>query len=80
LMTIKNSGPRTNGLLPGHGPQNGGTSKGIGLANTAERLKTLYGDEQRFSCRSPEEGGYEVTVEIPFRKDVRAFEKAVCER
>jgi two-component system, LytTR family, sensor kinase len=80
LMTIKNSGPRTNGLLSGHGPQNGGISKGIGLANTAERLKTLYGDDQRFSCGSPEEGGYEVTVEIPFRKDVRAPEGAVCER
>jgi two-component system, LytTR family, sensor kinase len=80
LMTIKNSGPRTSGLPPGDAPQNGGTSKGIGLANTAERLKTLYGDDQRFSCCSPEEGGYEVAVEIPFRKDARAPEGGVCAR
>src|SRR5215472_3869191 len=58
LMTIRNSGLRTKG----HPLQNGVTSKGIGLANTAERLKTLYGDDQRFSIRSPEEGGCEVTI------------------
>lgn len=72
LMTIKNSGPRTNGNLG----QNR-ISKGIGLANTAERLKTLYGDKQRFSLQSQQEGGYEVTIEIPFRKAVPAIE-AVC--
>lgn len=72
LMTIKNSGPRTNGNVG----QNG-ISKGIGLANTAERLKTLYGDNQRFSLQSQQAGGYEVTIEIPFRKAVPAIE-AVC--
>jgi two-component system LytT family sensor kinase len=76
LMTIRNSGPRTNGLPP----QNGGTSKGIGLPNTAERLKTLYGNDQRLSFSFPEEGGYEVTIEIPFRKSVPATEGAVCAR
>lgn len=80
LMTIKNSGPRTHALSPGLSPQNGGTSKGIGLTNTAERLKTLYGDDQRLSFRYPEEGGYEVAIEIPLRKEVRATEGAVCAR
>jgi two-component system, LytTR family, sensor kinase len=74
LMTIKNSGPQTNGNLS----QNG-ISKGIGLSNTAERLKTLYGDHQRFSLQSQEKGGYEVTIEIPFRKAVPAIE-AGCAR
>jgi len=74
LMTIRNSGLRTKG----HSLENGVTSKGIGLANTAERLKTLYGDDQRFSIRSREEGGCEVTIEIPFRKNVPATEGAVC--
>lgn len=80
LMTIKNSGPRTSGLPPSDPPQNGGNSKGIGLANTAERLRTLYGNTQRFSCQSSDEGGYEVTIEIPFRRDVAATEGVVCAR
>jgi two-component system, LytTR family, sensor kinase len=75
LITIKNSGPQTNG----DSGQNG-SSKGIGLANTAERLKTLYGDNQRFSLQSAEKGGYEVTIEIPFRKTVPGIEVAECAR
>ncbi len=72
LMTIQNSGPQINGNVG----QNG-ISKGIGLANTAERLKTLYGDNQRFSLQAREEGGYEVIIEIPFHKTDPAIE-AVC--
>jgi two-component system, LytTR family, sensor kinase len=76
LMTIRNSGPHPNGnSLPTIPP-----SKGIGLANTAERLKTLYGDNQSFSLRSLEAGGYEVTIDIPFRKAVPATEEALCAR
>lgn len=76
LVTIRNSGPHTNGnslqtIMP---------SKGIGLANTAERLKTLYGDNQRFSLRSPEAGGYEVAIDIPFRKVAPATEEGLCAR
>ena len=74
LMTIRNSGPHTNG----NSLQTIMSSKGIGLANTAERLKTLYGDNQRFSLRSPETGEYEVTIDIPFRKVVPATEEALC--
>jgi len=75
-MAIRNSGPRPNG----DSTHNGLTSKGIGLTNTAERLKTLYGDDQRFAVRSLEEGGYEVTVEIPFRKDAPAMVGRLCVR
>ncbi len=74
LMTIKNSGPRSNGNMGENS-----LSKGIGLANTAERLKTLYGDNQRFSLQSLEEGGCEVKIEIPFRKAVPPIE-TVCAR
>ena len=76
LLTIRNSGPRTNGNFA----QQGIGSKGIGLANTAERLKTLYGKDQRLSFRSPAEGGYEVTIEIPFRKSVAIIREAICAR
>lgn len=76
LLTVRNSGPRANG----HPVRNSPSSKGIGLANTAERLKTLYGDDQQFSLRSPEAGGYEVTIEIPLRKTVLVTEGALCAR
>ena len=73
-MTIRNSGPRTNGTSTQHD----NPCKGIGLTNTAERLRTLYGDNQRFSTRSPESGGYEVTIELPFRRAAARVEGVVC--
>lgn len=75
VMTIRNSGPRTNGTSR----QNDKPLKGIGLRNTAERLRTLYGDKQSFSLRSPDAGGYEVTIELPFRRTASSVEGAVCE-
>lgn len=74
LMTIRNSGPRTKGSPA----QNGKSSKGIGLANTAERLRTLYGDNQQFLLRSQDAGGYEVAIEIPFRKATPGVQGAVA--
>jgi two-component system, LytTR family, sensor kinase len=74
VMTIRNSGPRTNGTST----QTDKSSKGIGLTNTAERLRTLYGDKQRFSLRSPDAGSYEVTIELPFRRAASSVEGVVC--
>jgi two-component system sensor histidine kinase AlgZ len=53
---------------------------GIGLRNTAERLKTLYGDEHRFTLQWPETGGCQVTIELPFRRTVQNVEEAICAR
>ena len=47
---------------------------GIGLSNTAKRLKALYGANHQFSLEWPEDGGCEVTVELPFRKTSHARE------
>src|SRR6202161_1035828 len=41
---------------------------GIGLGNTAERLKTLYGANFEFSLGWPEAGGCEVVLELPLRR------------
>jgi two-component system LytT family sensor kinase len=41
---------------------------GIGLGNTAERLKTLYGTDFEFSLGWPEAGGCEVLLELPLRR------------
>jgi signal transduction histidine kinase len=42
-------------------------NEGIGLANTSERLKFLYGPEHRFELRNNETGGVTASLVIPFR-------------
>jgi two-component system, LytTR family, sensor kinase len=81
---IRNSGPRrgdrsdrSNGS---NGSAKGKSAKGIGLANTEERLKTLYGDDHLFTLRWPEAGGCEATIEVPLRRAARAQEVAACVR
>ena len=53
---------------------------GIGLGNTAERLRTLYGDDHSFSLEWPECGGCKVTVELPFRRSESMQELVQCAR
>ena len=48
------------------------TSSGIGLANTAARLQQLYGELHRFDIHNRDEGGVEVEIVIPFKKDESA--------
>jgi two-component system, LytTR family, sensor kinase len=40
---------------------------GLGLATTRERLRTLYGDNQRLAIEKREHGGTVVEVEIPLQ-------------
>lgn len=42
--------------------------QGVGLANTFERLKQLYGEDFRFELVPNEEGGASAHLEIPFRE------------
>lgn len=42
-------------------------SEGIGLANTRERLKHLYGTDHRFDLRNGATGGVTASLAIPFR-------------
>jgi signal transduction histidine kinase len=42
-------------------------SEGIGLANTSERLKHLYGSEHRFDLSNGVTGGTVAAIAIPFR-------------
>ena len=41
------------------------TSTGVGLANIRDRLAQAYGEEHLFEIRTPEDGGFTVTIEIP---------------
>ena len=51
---------------------------GIGLGNTAERLKTLYGANFEFSLGWPEAGGCEVVLELPLRRAGSLLEASPC--
>ena len=60
-IVIGNSGRRDEGEQKTNG-------SGIGLGNTAERLKTLYGTDFEFSLGWPDAGGCEVVLELPLRR------------
>jgi hypothetical protein len=70
-IAVRNSGARhgTEGSSPSNGAGSGanGKSRGIGLKNTEERLKTLYGNDHRFLLEWPEAGGCVVTIDVPLR-------------
>lgn len=43
--------------------------EGVGLANTRERLRTLYGEAASLSLGDLPAGGTRATIELPFRRD-----------
>jgi two-component system LytT family sensor kinase len=57
LLLVRDNG---GGMPPG-----GFTREGIGLANTRERLRELYGDRHRFELSNHPGGGLEVRLSIP---------------
>ena len=70
-IVIGNSGRRGEGEQKKNG-------NGIGLGNTAERLKTLYGADFEFSLGWPEAGGCEVVLELPLRRIRNLQEASLC--
>ena len=70
-IVIGNSGRRGEGDQKKNG-------NGIGLGNTAERLKTLYGANFEFSLAWPEAGGCEVVLELPLRRAGSLLEASPC--
>ena len=42
-------------------------AKGVGLSNTRERLRALYGDAATLTITTPPAGGTEVLLRIPYR-------------
>jgi hypothetical protein len=70
-IVIRNSGRRGEAEQKKNG-------NGIGLGNTAERLKTLYGANFEFSLGWPEAGGCEVVLELPLRRTESLLEASPC--
>jgi two-component system, LytTR family, sensor kinase len=42
-------------------------AEGVGLSNTRERLRTLYGEDAALTIKATAEGGTEAVLSIPFR-------------
>jgi two-component system, LytTR family, sensor kinase len=70
-IVVGNSGMRG-------GEKQNENGNGIGLRNTAERLKTLYGIDHRFSLQWTEAGGCQVIIELPLRRIAGRVEEATC--
>jgi len=59
LLDVRDDGP---GL-----PDASARREGVGVANTVNRLKELYGDDHRFVLQNRSGGGTEAMIDIPFR-------------
>jgi two-component system LytT family sensor kinase len=73
-ITVINSGHGANQINQHSVPQ----AAGIGLTNTVERLKTLYGTDHKFAIEWPATGGCRVIVELPFRTCAHGVEVKTC--
>jgi anti-sigma regulatory factor (Ser/Thr protein kinase) len=69
VVEVEDDGP---GSPPGRSVQGSGT----GLSATAERLRLLYGDAQRFEAGNMPAGGFRVTAVMPFH--TAAHGEAAC--
>jgi LytS/YehU family sensor histidine kinase len=54
-----------NGAGHSHRPPRG-SRRGLGLANTLERLRVLYGNDHHLHVRWPDEGGCIVDLDLPY--------------
>lgn len=64
LIRIADDGPGFDSGAPTHKP-----SSGVGLKNTRERLKQLYGDRQAFTLAPNDPHGVVITINMPFETD-----------
>jgi two-component system, LytTR family, sensor kinase len=61
-LEVRDDGPGFPGGVP--------PKTGVGITNTRARLEQLYGREHRFEMRNRPEGGLEILLLVPFRRDV----------
>jgi len=62
LINIVDDGP---GFAPGWDLT---CARGVGLANTRDRLRQMYGDAQRLEARNAPDGGALVELRLPYRR------------
>ncbi|PRC94290.1 sensor histidine kinase [Solimicrobium silvestre] len=73
-IIVENSGHRDLVVVPVKH-----ASLGVGLANTRERLQTLYPDSHELELTWPEHGGCCIKIEIPLVKPVNPRQEILCE-
>jgi hypothetical protein len=61
ILTVEDNGVGRTAQSAGVEPR-----RGIGLANTEERLKALHGDAAQLMVTTPENGGFSVRIVLPF--------------
>ena len=68
-LRVRRSGDALHVEVRDHGRGIGAAppKEGVGLATTARRLSSLYGDAHRMAFEDAEGGGLRVTIELPFR-------------
>jgi len=49
--------------------------RGVGLTNTAERLRHLYGEDQALTLATPAGGGLRLEISLPYRRPAPAGER-----
>lgn len=65
-LDVRDAGP---GLSSASSQPSDQPSGGVGLSNTAQRLRYLYGDDHAFDLRTIDGGGLHVSVDLPFRRE-----------
>jgi two-component sensor histidine kinase len=74
-IVLRNSGPPSS-----HHPGSSENRRGIGLANTTERLRRVYGSTCDFRLRWLEGGGCELEINLPLTKRADEIEEMSCAR
>jgi len=59
VLRVRDNGPGMDGAAPAR--------EGVGLRNTRERLAQLYGADAALTLRTPDGGGFEAEVRLPWR-------------
>ena len=68
-LVVEDNGP---GLAADGRPVVG---RGVGLTNTAERLRHLYGEDQALALSTPDGGGLRLEITLPYRREAREAER-----
>jgi two-component system LytT family sensor kinase len=65
-IRVADDGPGSPLFDGGELPLTASNCHGVGLVNTRERLKVLYGERQSFIARNRDAGGVEIRIRLPF--------------
>jgi two-component system LytT family sensor kinase len=65
-IRVADDGPGSPLFDGGELPLTASNGHGVGLVNTRERLKVLYGERQSFIARNRDAGGVEIRIRLPF--------------